>query len=140
MTCRHGLLAASVSNDRPPLTQRRIAIPVSISNAELLAAITTNFDKLLADLSKVSDDRARKRTLDGHAAGTTMSPADLVSYLVGWNEFVLKWLVQDDRGVKVDFPETRFKWNQLGLLAQEFYEVLRGYNAAGGCLTPHPEA
>lgn len=51
-----------------------------------------------------------------------MSPADLVSYLVGWNELVLKWLDQDDRGVRVDFPEMGFKWNQLGLLAQKFYE------------------
>jgi len=50
-----------------------------------------------------------------------MSPADLVAYLVGWNELVLKWLKQDDHGHSVDFPETGFKWNQLGLLAQKFY-------------------
>lgn len=59
--------------------------------------------------------------MNGHAAGTTMSPADLVAYLVGWNELVLKWLDRDDRDESVDFPETGFKWNQLGLLAQKFY-------------------
>lgn len=45
-----------------------------------------------------------------------------MSYLVGWNELVLKWLDQDDKGMKVDFPEANFKWNELGLSAQKFYE------------------
>lgn len=97
-------------------------MPVPTSKAELLTAICVNFDKLMADLSKVPEGSARHKTLDGHATGTHMSPADLVSYLIGWNELVLKWLDQDDRGVQIDFPETGFKWNQLGLLAQKFYE------------------
>ena len=101
-----------------------MAVPTS--KAELLAAINTNFDRLLADLSKVPAQRARECSLDGHVMGSTMSPADLVSYLIGWNELVLKWLEQDDRGGQVDFPETEFKWNQLGLLAQKFY---RDYEA-----------
>ena len=54
-----------------------------------------------------------------------MSPADLVSYLIGWNSLVLKWLEQDDRGAAVDFPETGFKWTQLGPLAQKFYADYR---------------
>lgn len=62
--------------------------------------------------------------MDGHARDTKMSPADLVAYLVGWNELVLKWLEHDDRGAPVDFPETGFKWNELGLLAQKFYADL----------------
>ena len=101
-----------------------MAIPTS--KAELLAAINTSFDKLVADLSKVPLDRARERSMDGHAAGSMMSPADLVSYLIGWNELVLKWLELDDGGARVDFPETGFKWNQLGLLAQKLY---RDYEA-----------
>lgn len=95
------------------------------SKAELLSAITTNFDRLMIDLSKVPVVRARECTLDGHAAGTVMSPADLVSYLIGWNELVRKWLDLDDKGETVDFPETGFKWSQLGLLARKFYEDYR---------------
>lgn len=94
---------------------------VPSSKAELLVAITTTFDRLIADLAKVPEQRTRVNTLAGHVAGTTMSPADLVAYLVGWNELVLKWLDQADRGATVDFPETDFKWNELGLLAQKFY-------------------
>ena len=101
-----------------------MAIPTS--KTELLAAIDTTFDRLLVDLSKVPPDRTRERSMDGHAAGSTISPADLVSYLIGWNELVLKWLELDDSGAPVDFPETGFKWNQLGLLARKFY---RDYEA-----------
>lgn len=96
-----------------------MAVPVS--KTELLAAIATTFDKLMADLVRVPPERARDNSLEGHAAGTVISPADLVAYLIGWNELVLKWLDYDDRGQPVEFPEAGFKWNQLGLLAQKFY-------------------
>ncbi|WP_304500539.1 ClbS/DfsB family four-helix bundle protein [Asaia siamensis] len=101
--------------------QGRRVISVPVSKAELLSALCMNFDKLMIDLSRVPQRSARDRTLAGHAAGTVMSPADLVSYLLGWNQLVLKWLDRDDRGLGVDFPEAGFKWNQLGLLAQKFY-------------------
>ncbi|MBU8543502.1 ClbS/DfsB family four-helix bundle protein [Roseomonas sp. CGMCC 1.13459] len=101
-----------------------MAVPTS--KVELLAAITTTFEKLMADLAKVRPDRAGEATMKGHADGTTMSPADLVAYLIGWNELVLKWLDRDDRDEPVDYPEAGFKWNQLGVLAQKFYA---DYNA-----------
>lgn len=59
--------------------------------------------------------------MEGHAKGTEMSANNLVSYLLGWNELVLKWLGQDDRGQTVEFPEAGYKWNELGALAQKFY-------------------
>lgn len=96
-----------------------MAVPTT--KTELLAAITTTFEKLVADLAKVQPHRAREATMKGHAEGTTMSPADLVAYLVGWNELVLKWLDRNDRDEPVDYPEAGFQWNQLGLLARKFY-------------------
>lgn len=94
---------------------------VPASKSDLLAAISTTFDKLMLALEQVPQDLAREKSLEGHAAGTKISPADLVAYLLGWNSLVLKWLDRDDRGEEVDFPETAFKWNQLGMLAQKFY-------------------
>lgn len=94
---------------------------VPSSKTELLAAIDKNFTRLIADLAKVPPARIRESTLEGHAAGTMMSPSDLGSYLVGWNELVLKWLSRDDQGLPVDFPESGYVWNQLGQLAQKFY-------------------
>ena len=50
-----------------------------------------------------------------------MNAHNLVSYLVGWNRLVLKWIDLDAEGVVIDFPETGFQWNQLGPLARKFY-------------------
>lgn len=94
---------------------------VSASKAELLDAISKTFGNLMSDLERVPPGLARTTSMEGHAAGTMMSPADLVAYLLGWNELVLRWLDRDDHGEAVEFPETGFKWNQLGLLAQKFY-------------------
>lgn len=103
-----------------------MAVPTS--KTELLAAITKTFNRLMDDLVEVAPDRTRDTTMKGHVEGTTMSPADLVAYLIGWNELVLKWLDRDDRDESVDYPEVGFKWNQLGLLAQKFYA---DYSALG---------
>lgn len=94
---------------------------ISQSKSELLAAIQTTHDKLFADLATVPDALSREATLEGHAKGTVMSPADLVAYLVGWGLLVLKWCDLKDKGQSVDFPETGYKWSELGLLAQKFY-------------------
>ncbi|MDN6799097.1 MAG: ClbS/DfsB family four-helix bundle protein, partial [Propionibacterium sp.] len=49
---------------------------------ELLVAIADNYAKLSIDLGRVPASRAREASMPGHVAGTVMSPADLVSYLV----------------------------------------------------------
>ncbi|MDX9668461.1 ClbS/DfsB family four-helix bundle protein [Pseudomonas sp. P5_152] len=93
---------------------------------QLLAAIETRYEKLLCTLNSVPTQWLDECTLEGHAKGTQMSVANLVAYLVGWNELVLKWLEMDARGQVIDFPETGFKWNQLGELAQKFYRDYEG--------------
>lgn len=96
------------------------------NKVELLEAINSNFDKLLKDLRNVPLSMVDECSMEGHAKGTEMSVANLAAYLVGWNELVLKWLDRDAAGEPVDFPETGFKWNELGRLAQKFY---RDYQA-----------
>lgn len=88
---------------------------------ELLKAINGNFDKLRKELADIPDSEVQNKDLEGHAKGTMMSVADLVAYLVGWNELVLKWLDRYESGQPIDFPEAGFKWNELGRLAQKFY-------------------
>lgn len=96
-----------------------MAVPTN--KDELLDAIDSNFDKLIKELHGVPLSLVDERSLEGHAKGTQMSVADLTAYLVGWNELVLKWLDRDAAGEPVDFPETGFKWNELGRLARKFY-------------------
>ncbi|MBF4280444.1 DfsB family protein, partial [Vibrio anguillarum] len=47
---------------------------------------------------------------------------DTVAYLVGWGKLVLKWHSLKSQGLPVDFPDTGYKWNQLGLLAVSFHD------------------
>jgi hypothetical protein len=114
-----------------------MAVPAS--KAELLDAIRSNYTKLMKDLATVPHDRTAEKTLEGHAKGSAMSVHDLVAYLTGWNELVLKWHARRDAGEPVDFPETGYKWNELGALARKFYadyadlpfeELVRRFEAA----------
>ncbi|MBO8135634.1 MULTISPECIES: ClbS/DfsB family four-helix bundle protein [Dickeya] len=91
------------------------------TKSDLLSAIDKNFNKLIGYLSAIPPELTSDKSMDGHAKGTEMSVCDLVAYLLGWNTLVVKWITDDARGQPVDFPETGYKWNQLGLLAQKFY-------------------
>ncbi|KOF22094.1 hypothetical protein AC244_00565 [Ensifer adhaerens] len=95
------------------------------TKAELLSAIETEFAKLERELDSIPPERFAEPSLDGHAKGTMMSVGDLVAYLIGWGELVIKWIERDEQGLPVDFPETGFKWNELGRLAQKFYSDYR---------------
>ena len=97
---------------------------------ELLNAIETNFNKLIQQLDKVPVEQTQQPTLDGHVKGSQMSICNLLAYLIGWNELVLKWLSMDASGKTIDFPETGYKWNQLGQLAQKFYQDYSDLNYA----------
>lgn len=88
---------------------------------ELLEAIISGYQKLAEDLTSIPAEKTHEKTLEGHVQGSQMSVADLVSYLIGWNELVLKWHEKKAQGQPVDFPETGYKWNELGRLAQKFY-------------------
>ena len=96
-------------------------MPIPKSREELIDAIETNFERLAKDLGTVPAQETNEATLERHAKGTMMSVHNLVSYLLGWNNLVLKWIEKDAKGELIDFPETGFKWNQLGALAQKFY-------------------
>ncbi|WP_462248862.1 ClbS/DfsB family four-helix bundle protein [Ekhidna sp.] len=96
-----------------------MAIP--INKEELISAIEINYDKLHVELEDIPVELVHSKTLEGHAKGTKMSVSDLVAYLIGWGELVLKWNRKISNGEEVDFPETGYKWNELGQLASKFY-------------------
>lgn len=88
---------------------------------ELQKAITANFGKLQKELADIPEERTHIQELEGHAKGTLMSINNLLAYLLGWGDLVLKWNKKKDNNELVDFPETNYKWNELGKLAQKFY-------------------
>ncbi|MFW2611494.1 ClbS/DfsB family four-helix bundle protein [Aliarcobacter butzleri] len=97
-----------------------MAVPVN--KKELILAINTNYIKLKKELENIPIELTTLKDLEGHSKGTLMSINNLLSYLLGWQELVLKWNLKKQNKEEVDFPETGYKWNQLGKLAQKFYE------------------
>ncbi|MEO1515815.1 MAG: ClbS/DfsB family four-helix bundle protein [Bacteroidota bacterium] len=96
-------------------------MPIPQNKEELLAAIDHSCQKLCLDLDDIPPELTRLLELEGHAKGTQMSVADLLSYLIGWGQLVLKWQRLEKEGKEVHFPEEGFQWNELGQLAQKFY-------------------
>ena len=89
---------------------------------ELQKAINTNFEKLKKELKTIPQELTTIQELEGHSKGTLMSINNLLAYLVGWGDLVLKWNKRKDNDESVDFPEIGYKWNELGKLAQKFYK------------------
>lgn len=106
-----------------------MAIPQS--RQELIDAIQTSYQKLNNELVTIPVGLVQEASMDGHAQGTMMSVHNLLSYLVGWGQLVLKWQGRMEQGLPVDFPETGYRWNDLGRLAQHFYQQYAGI--------PYPE-
>jgi len=75
----------------------------------------------MKELASIPIELTTLNELDGHKKDTLMSINNLVAYLVGWGNLVLKWIHQKENGIETIFPENGFKWNELGLLAQKFY-------------------
>lgn len=96
-----------------------MAVPAN--KEELQNAIKINYEKLKKELASIPVELTTTANLEGHVKDSKMSINNLVSYLVGWGELVLKWNIKKDNNEIVDFPETGFKWNELGKLAQKFY-------------------
>ena len=81
----------------------------------------------MADYRSISKSKARKLGVEGNIKGTIISVSDTVAYLIGWGKLVLKWHHLKSQNQDVDFPETGYKWNQLGLLAESFHEKYRDW-------------
>ncbi|POP41725.1 hypothetical protein CHU32_25465 [Superficieibacter electus] len=96
-----------------------MAVPES--KAALLLEMEKSWQLLRKKLARIPAEHAFIETLDGHASGTRMSAANLVSYLLGWGEQVLTWHQQEEAGEEIIFPAAGYKWNELGKLAQAYY-------------------
>lgn len=91
------------------------------NKSELTSAIIENYSKLLNDIVLIPKDKIKIKNLTGHQKNTKMSIHNLISYLVGWGELVIKWHQTNMNSNQSDLPELGFKWNELGLLANKFY-------------------
>ncbi|WP_413473047.1 ClbS/DfsB family four-helix bundle protein [Shewanella baltica] len=91
------------------------------SKQKLELAIYSVFPKLMADYRSIPAQMSRVCSIEGNIKGTQISVIDTVAYLIGWGKLVLKWYELTSQALPVDFPDTGYKWNQLGLLAKRFH-------------------
>lgn len=88
---------------------------------ELYEAITVAYEKILVDYLAIPEEYSRSLGVEGNVKGTEISVSDTLAYLIGWGKLVLKWHNRTSAGKDVDLPETGYKWNELGKLAQAFH-------------------
>ena len=69
-----------------------MAVPVN--KAKLHHTIQTNYSKLQKELSSIPIERTNTFELEGHAKATLISINNLLSYLIGWGDLVLKWIAK----------------------------------------------
>ena len=101
-----------------------MAVPAD--KGTLLAAVGQIYETKMAEFQAVPRVPLGGACLAGHAKGTVISACDLVAYLLGWNSLFLKWLARPATPARMDFPETGYKWNALGALAQKFFADHQG--------------
>ncbi|MBB6521518.1 ClbS/DfsB family four-helix bundle protein [Pseudoteredinibacter isoporae] len=89
---------------------------------ELLNAIEDSYTKILGDYQRVPPSLTRTMGVEGNIKGTVISVSDTLAYLIGWGKLVIKWVEAKQSGRAVDIPETGYKWNQLGPLAEKFHK------------------
>ncbi|HAG52410.1 MAG TPA: hypothetical protein DCL21_01335 [Alphaproteobacteria bacterium] len=97
---------------------------------ELIKSITESLNRISKDYISIPDELTRLLEIEGNVKDTKVSVCDTLAYLIGWGRLVLKWNKLKSEGKYVDFPETGYKWNQLGLLAQDFQQEYKDWNYA----------
>ncbi len=96
-------------------------MPIPNSKEELIKDINETYEKLQKELETISLELSGNSEIQGHSKNSEISINNLLAYLIGWGQLVLKWHTHKVEGIDCEFPEKGFKWNELGLLAQKFY-------------------
>lgn len=56
------------------------------------------------------------------------TPAQMISYQLGWMNLIMSWEQENKEGKDVTTPTPDYKWNNLGGLYQNFYEEYYNYS------------
>lgn len=94
---------------------------IAYDKVQLLSAIDRNYSLLMRELMSIPAEKRFEASLEGRSEGAVMSVADILAYLIGWNALLLTWQEKQSAGLPVDFPETGYRWNELGRLAEKFH-------------------
>lgn len=85
------------------------------SNEELKNEIQKSFEKYISEFDNIPEELKDKRVEE-----VDRTPAENLSYQVGWTTLLLKWEKDERNGLEVKTPSDNYKWNQLGDLYKWF--------------------
>ncbi|GMA69616.1 hypothetical protein GCM10025879_08620 [Leuconostoc litchii] len=92
---------------------------------ELIQAINTNYKKYIDEFINIPNELKNKRV-----EGVDRTPAENLSYQLGWITALLSWEKDELAGKDVIVPAEGYKWNNLGGLYQSFYLTYSQYTLA----------
>lgn len=73
-----------------------------------LTQINITFHKLKKELIDIPINLVGIKEIEGHSKKTLICIKDLIAYLIGWGNLVLKWNKGYENKQNVDFPETGY--------------------------------
>ena len=85
---------------------------------ELKEEIIKAYKKYIDEFNDIDEE-----VKDQKFEGVDRSPAENLSYQVGWTSLLLKWEEDEKKGLEVKTPSDKFKWNELGKLYEWFNET-----------------
>lgn len=85
------------------------------SKEELKIEIKNKYEKYISEFSNIPEELKDKR-IDQ----VDRTPAENLSYQVGWTTLLLKWEESEKNGLEVKTPTDEYKWNELGKLYDYF--------------------
>lgn len=87
------------------------------SKEELKEEIIKSYKKYIEEFNDIDENLKDKRIEE-----VDRTPAENLSYQVGWTSLLLKWEENEKAGIEVKTPSGKFKWNELGKLYEWFNE------------------
>lgn len=96
---------------------------VASNKKELIQAIRSSYEKLRPEFENIPKKLENEKSMEGQIKNTKMSVNNLLSYLVGWGELMLKWdrVYKKEKRIP-DLPDTGYTMNDWGKLAERFYK------------------
>lgn len=92
-------------------------MPLQANKEELLKNLHSAYEKLDSEFDAVPTALERIQKIQGN-----ISCCDVIAYQIEWATLLLGWEKSEKNGKFPAMPAKGYKWNELGNLAQSFYD------------------
>lgn len=93
------------------------------SKAKLKEEIRKTSDFFIKEFKEVLEEEK-----DVLVEGVERTPAQILTYQLGWLNLLMRWDREEEQGIDVITPAQGYKWNNLGGLYDFFHETYEEYS------------